>query len=356
MSEIGFEEIADSFIHLESRLLRTHPQQCVRLRHRKAQCTLCADNCPTHAIVWGETTKFDPEKCTGCGICAAVCPTGAFEGASPTNAELLQRIEEIAKATTTVVFACPKVAGKETKSVVRVNCLGRLDESILVGTASNGLQRIELVEKLCHNCPDKIGHQVAGQAIAEANTLLQAFGRASCISFVSQTSAAAEPTISSSSGKIRSAGTILDEDMQRAENPVFQKGTLATRVPLKRQLLLASLKRLGKPTISHVERNTKIWATVNIKESCTGCLMCAFFCPTGALAKIEENGKPGLAFTNAFCTNCRVCLEICYKGAIGLAPRVDLTKVIDRVASVVWLNKQTALPEEKTKRLFQPVK
>jgi ferredoxin len=84
--------------------------------------------------------------------------------------------------------------------------------------------------------------------------------------------------------------------------------------------------------------------------------MCAFFCPTGALSKIEENGKPGVAFTNALCTNCRLCLETCYKGAIDLVPRVDLDKVIDCVGSIVWLNQQTALPEEKTRRLLQLVK
>ena len=240
MSAIGFEEIAHNFSRLESRMLKTYPQLCVRLRHRKAQCTLCADNCPTRAITWSDAARFDPARCTGCGTCAAICPTGAFEAASPTNVELLQRIAAIATTTTRCAFACRQAIGKETRNVVRVNCLGRLDESILVGAAANGFARIELAEKACHNCLDKIGRQAATQAIAEANMLLQAFGRSVDISFVSQISATTAPKISSPNENIRPAVIVLNEDMLPTETRISSEETLAAHVPTKRQLLLAS--------------------------------------------------------------------------------------------------------------------
>ena len=79
--------------------------------------------------------------------------------------------------------------------------------------------------------------------------------------------------------------------------------------------------------------------------------MCAFFCPLGALVKIEEGGKPGLAFKHAYCTNCQLCREICYTESIELGTRIDLNKVISQATEVVWSNTQTSSHAEKIKRL-----
>jgi Pyruvate/2-oxoacid:ferredoxin oxidoreductase delta subunit len=135
----------------------------------------------------------------------------------------------------------------------------------------------------------------------------------------------------------------------------MEKGELPVRVPEKTQLLLSSLKRISDQDIKR-ELDTNLWATVSIKESCTGCQMCAFFCPTGALARFEEDGKPGLTFSYAVCTDCGLCREICYTTSIELAARVDLAKVIAEAKEIVWSNTQTCSREEKLRRLrtFKP--
>jgi len=83
--------------------------------------------------------------------------------------------------------------------------------------------------------------------------------------------------------------------------------------------------------------------------------MCAFFCPTGALTKIEQAGKLGVAFKLALCTNCRLCQELCYLDAVTLSPTIDLNKVVnDVVDQFLMVEVESALwklsPEERLKK------
>ncbi len=78
MFDVGFDQLVDILSRLESRAIRVYPRQCSKLRHRRSTCTLCVDYCPVQAITWGESLQVDPDQCTGCGICAAVCSTGAI--------------------------------------------------------------------------------------------------------------------------------------------------------------------------------------------------------------------------------------------------------------------------------------
>ncbi|MCI0478713.1 MAG: 4Fe-4S binding protein, partial [Anaerolineales bacterium] len=130
-------------------------------------------------------------------------------------------------------------------------------------------------------------------------------------------------------------------------------GGLPARVPAKHQLLLTALRKIGKPVKSEWEGG--IWAQFGFTEKCNGCQMCAFFCPTGALTKIEQDGKLGVAFKLALCTNCRLCQELCYLDGVTLSPTIDLNKVVnDTVESFLMVDAESALwklsPEERLKK------
>lgn len=45
---------------------------------RCRECYTCLSHCPELAIIVGETARIDGEKCTCCGECEAVCPTGSL--------------------------------------------------------------------------------------------------------------------------------------------------------------------------------------------------------------------------------------------------------------------------------------
>ena len=149
-----------------------------------------------------------------------------------------------------------------------------------------------------------------------------------------------------------------DQSVQSKGN--HRKIELPKRVPSKRQLLLDGLRRIGAPALAeHMEIET--WATFSVKENCNGCQMCAFFCPTGALSKADGEGKAGLNFRVAQCTNCQLCREVCFWKAVELSAPVDLKRVIDGTIDAVRIPQGSSSvmqlsPDAKLKRLLGSIK
>jgi ferredoxin len=54
-----------------------------------------------------------------------------------------------------------------------------------------------------------------------------------------------------------------------------------------------------------------------IGAACSGCLVCAELCPTGALEGDCSARHRAISFDPARCTNCTLCLKICPMGAVG---------------------------------------
>ena len=60
------------------------------------------------------------------------------------------------------------------------------------------------------------------------------------------------------------------------------------------------------------------------RDACTMCLACIGACPVGALQDHPES--PQLRFIEAKCVQCGLCAETCPERAIGLSPRLDLSR------------------------------
>ncbi len=80
-------------------------------------------------------------------------------------------------------------------------------------------------------------------------------------------------------------------ETEKEMKPESKKGKLPQRIATKRELMLESLKRIERTANPDFRSQRRMWATCHIKDNCTGCQMCVFFCPTGALSKVEEEGK-----------------------------------------------------------------
>ncbi len=331
------------------------------------------DHCPRHAISFDESIRIDADKCDDCGICTNVCPTGALEDTRPTNTELIHRVEQL-KQTEWLAFACPHAFEGSDERVITVNCIGRLDESILIGAVSRGITQVVLVDGPCADCPASVGRKAASQAVGEANALARAFGISPCISFVSEVpfpmaaaSGAGAPTEALTrraflttffrETKAVTAQTASAVQENEPENKVARvKGELPQRLSAKRQLLLEILPRLGRLANAEFGSENGSWATCRIKQSCTACQMCAFFCPTGALTKTEVEGKPALVLRVSHCTHCRVCAEVCYWKALDLLPQVDLSKALEDVKETITFDAEAIAllsPKEKAHRVMK---
>ena len=343
--------------------LRFSPWQCSRARHQRSTCTRCVDICPTGAIDWASPLRIAADRCTGCGGCAAVCPTGALE----TEPAVVAWKEPAAEGQRqpTLTLACGRNATPTADAImVQIPCIGRLDEALLLEAVTTGpYETVVIRANACGSCPSKTAHAAAEQAVRRSEALLTAFDQGGRLDLdgnaPSRSAGTPAPAPSAPSGGLSrrqlfsallgglaaplgpAAATPGGGYVQidGAEEP--PKEQLPVRLTARRRRQLAALKSLADrwPTPSGdtgAGAAASLWVQFSVTESCTGCQMCAYFCPTGALQKIEQDGRTGLAFKLADCTNCRLCLDICFWDAVVLSEEIDLGKVLSGSVDLYW--------------------
>jgi len=341
--------------------LQFSPWQCSRARHQRSTCTLCADICPTGAISRAAPLHVAADRCTGCGACAAVCPSGAF-----VTEPAVKAWKEPAAASQpqpTLTLACGRDATPTSdEDAVQVPCVGRIDEALLLEAVTTGpYMAVVIRADACSSCPSQTARATVEQTVRQAQALLAAFGHGGRIILAAgaptQPAGAPAPTLPSAPGSLsrrRLFAALLGGlaaplgpaaatpgggyvQIDGAEEP--PKGQLPVRLPARRRRLLDALKSLADrwPTPARDAGAAKAsWAQFSVTESCTGCQMCAYFCPTGALQTIEHDGRTGLAFKLADCTNCRLCLDVCFWDAVVLSEEIDLDKVLSGSVDLYW--------------------
>lgn len=368
MPGLDVDHVIEVLDRLEEHPIAVTLELCTRKRHRLSTCTRCFDVCPVGAITWDDGLQIDWEVCTGCGLCAAVCPTGALEAKKPTNDELIVEIQRVLRGQDEVVFACPRVSTEGRAQPIRVGCVGRLDESLLVSAVAYGAKAVWLVDGACESCPQAGGRALTEKSAARANALLEAFGRSERVAF-REDLPEGEGSQGASSGvsrrglfkvlaretaRVGEIAATVEKSDTAATPTVAVKGELPRALPSKRVLLLAALQRLGEPCQEILVCDPDgPFAQFQLGEGCTGCQMCAFFCPTGALTKVVEDGRMGLAFRLSHCVNCHLCHDVCYQHAVEQTYEVDLRKVVG--LSVEWMFAQEMDAEPWKKPLSNEV-
>lgn len=64
---------------------------------------------------------------------------------------------------------------------------------------------------------------------------------------------------------------------------------------------------------SAAENLTGTWRTFRPRPTgkCTGCGICAMYCPEGGVKIVEKNGKKTAEIDLAHCKGCLICIKIC---------------------------------------------
>lgn len=338
---------------LESSFVTVHQERCVLVRNRNAECLRCAEACTSGCIGYdGERLSVSPEKCIGCGTCATACPTCALEAHHPNDAELANRCLSALGATGGVAcIACARFLQRaqgryDEDKVVSVECLGRVEESLLTVLAAQGASDTVLVRGACEACEHVRGWQMAQQVCDTENQLLQAWGSSGRVRIAQKLPSALRAAdagydkgrrASFEQGRLEAvrfgaavAGQALCDTLGDRPEPdcspryvkVMDDGTLPHFVPDRRERLLDALASMGDPLDVMVD--TRLWGHVVIDtDRCTSCQMCAAFCPTGALAKFEDaEGAFGVEHYPGDCVKCRCCTVICPADALELSEEV----------------------------------
>lgn len=349
------------FEKLGSADIKVNQQRCVVARHKNATCMRCVEACTSECITYddNEGVIVYPQNCIGCGTCATVCPTCAIEICRPTDEELQEACLAVAEAADgVVVIACQNFLNAaegryDPAKVIGVTCLGRIEESLLVTLAASGVKKVVLVEADCKNCEHSQGRVTIDLVCETTQALLNLWGNPMELAIASKLPASAKRTteeqydvgkrqfFASMADETKNAASLAAEvaikDTLNIEDPapqprfvkVGKDGTLPHYVPERRNQLLSALREMGEPSDEMID--TRLWGHVIIDtDTCNTCLMCAKFCPTGALVIFEDEDETmGVSHAPSLCVKCRCCEDICPKHAITISEEVFAVDLLE---------------------------
>ena len=380
----NIDDMLQNVVKLDGTYITVHHERCVLVRNRNADCLKCSTVCTTGCITFdGEVLKIDTTRCIGCGTCATICPTCCLEAHNPNDAELLAQCETVANTHEGhVCIACGNICdstenqesagsqagtkslanaesqagtdcetsinsssnsqnciSKSNENAARIECLGRVEETLLVRLAEKGYE-VTLVHGDCVNCEHIKGRQMLERVMETQNQLLDAWKVSAKCTVTDKLPWNLDSNLNNSTDLTNSTYTnnpayesktesqqanIQATHAERPEpryNKVMEDGTLPHFLPDRRERLLDSLASFGEP--DDVILNNRLWGHVIIDtDICKSCRMCSVFCPTGALSRFdEEDGTFGVKHYAGDCIKCRECTTICPANALTLSDEV----------------------------------
>lgn len=309
--------------------LTLFPERCVRSLSVNSICTLCADVCPTQAIVIAsKLPSINLSQCVGCTGCVSVCPTEALETDDFNPTDFF--FSFVTESDTLV--SCQK----------NVPCLVALSTEHTIALA--GLKK-GLIWDIghCEQCEIAAAclPQIHKRA-EEANYLLEAMespGRVMLADIAYRE--AKEENVPDrrdffKTFHLRKIGTVranFEKEVQQAtdafvEYQISSGHTAALRqkkITDRRKIFFTALKRMEKPSFYHVVEAEHITFTsqkLMDETLCSACEMCYRICPTGALVSDVRNSK--IDFDPFLCVKCHLCHDVCEPKAITLSTSYNL--------------------------------
>ena len=353
---LSISNVAEIISQLESPYITVAQDRCVLVRNRNAGCLRCAQACTSGCISFdGERLTVSPEECIGCGTCATACPGGALTAHHPDDESLLVACRKSSELLGgPVCIACGRMLDRayglyDVEKAVRVECLGRVEETLLTTLSLLHVSTVTLVHGTCEGCEHAAGRRMLESVLASERELLGAWNRDMKVrvspKLPGAVRAADEGYDKSKRALFEKAGKqgvhagsvavevtardVLGGEQAHGEDApwrtyakVAEDGALPHTVPTRRTRLLDALAALDEP--QDVVISTRLWGHVTIDvQMCVSCRMCATFCPSGALTGFtDENGAFGVQHYPGLCVKCRCCEHICPASAIEISEEV----------------------------------
>ena len=319
---------------------RVNSTMCVSaVSKNRAACTRCVDVCPVDALSFNVTTLRVDDTCIRCGLCAASCPTEAFQIRKNAPLALYDKIARAAAAYEQCYVTCTRAIDRipEPNEIV-VPCMGAVSREVwfdLLCDFSN--LSVYLPLGACDECRVSTGEDTLGDAIAVAeewsgesvglevdeadltHELTRAYKRSQFVSSVTQAGTRlvtrGNPALAGAQAvanrlKNHSAQiTELQKTLERAvgTQSVQGKHRILTR---KRRLVMAALQKYA----DLADEMTMEFPSVDT-SLCTMCGECAKACTVHAL---EQDGSGRVLVEPSYCVNCGACAVVCVEGAITM--------------------------------------
>jgi ferredoxin len=316
----------------------------------------------------GSNIAVDWEKCSYCGICVNICPTGVYGIREKSYVDFLNSYVDKISESGLLNLSCKKIDkasfAKDENPPVLMECLGIIGLTDILYFYTHGAKQIELRFPDCAGCVNKFGYEIVEDELEELRKLTEYFEylagteiassivnneRVISIHFpksfekpipvaMQQKEAKEKETVSrrgmfqllrqsATDTAIRSAALLTPQNLP--ERTPFRKDKA---VPIKRRLFLDSLTQLGKLLKIDMPVGAYFY-NQSISDKCKFCKICVRFCHSGALSTNEETaGSFALNFNASICTACGMCKVSCYHKLIKSEKTLDMRTFFDEIA------------------------
>ena len=334
--------------------------RCLNRRHAGAQCTRCVEGCPVQAIaLYGVTPHLNDDVCVRCGVCTTVCPTDSFVAVTDYEKALRATVANLPIAPTALVCSVhptPDMTAAAVSAVVQHRrCLAALTVADLLELSAGGRRPLWPDDSPCAACPIGAAQATLARKVDSARTLLQRSGLSPTLLLHSERPPTADarmrrvplydgaqPAISRRALLTR----LRPQQVAGQEEPVIddllQRGALVSarlpqQTPASRRRLLTVLAALRATDTGELATAHTPFGAVQVDAAlCSGCGLCARFCPTDALHFTQSDDRFALSFQPAVCINCTVCVVACPEDAVRLSDTVSLATILtDEVTPLV---------------------
>lgn len=341
--------------------------------------------------------RIDDDACVRCGRCITACPTAALlaiapldddallgasakAGAAAVRAAAAEAAEAAAAANgappdgeaalalaPAAGFVCERAvrggAGRiDAERAVTLPCLAWVDEALIVHMACAGARRIALLTAPCATCEHAAAVATLPQTARAAQRILDTWQLDACVSIVDAVDDVTAPEDEDAAGELsrrglfsqaRSALVEAATDAATAQMDALA-GRRAADAPApepdrRRWQLLDDLHASGLPSGETVVPRTLAPRVDIDAERCSGCALCAGFCPTQALRKAGKaaGGRTLLEFDAALCRDCGTCTDTCRYGAISREEALTVCELFALEPRAIVIPKRRVLPSRR---------
>ena len=307
-------------------------------------CQLCADICPTGAIISSnDTVIIDKSSCTGCGACVNACPRGAISYPGYSTIDLQREIgtllsNQVELPYRVIAIACQSSVDSEAAAInncpsslftMKVPSLFVVSPLLLLNAFNMGVDGIALI----HNqgrCASKMSLESLSNTITFVQRLLDRWGiDKNRLKIIDKNSSEMSSELSQFCDNILTAGHTR---FKAAPGSMTFEGMYNLAAIIKE--MDTKLKIADEGVLSG--EDVPFGVAIVDSTRCSGCTVCAQNCPTGAISAqtSPDSTMFKLIFQHARCIACGLCANVCPEKCINVNRTIDFSRLSDDEESI----------------------